>query len=282
MRNPRVRKLTDRQITLYLACILVLLSAALLSKMAHADGEPSELAKETPRYEDGVMSGKNQRIDEEPGAHKAEGMIRQIDAIDAPDTTSDAPQDLAQTPDDEPDSEVPAPSLQAPFTVYWARGIAALRARQYGAAREQFMVALEMNPQDPILLYQLGVVEFNLGNVAEGRARLRQAHSTLLFGKGHTGNADRAELRIEGKYNFTPVKKDDWDLQFKERLIGPGEVAAPASPELPKPVATYSLDVNSVYTMELSRIEREGEPPSRSRHLISIPIGLLLVWMFAR
>lgn len=174
------------------------------------------------------------------------------------------PQDI------EADSES-ATASQAPFAVYRNRGMAALQARQYERAREQFTVALELNPQDAISLYQLGVVELNLGHVVEGQMKLKQAHMALSSLKERPEIADTAELYSEGKYNFVPRSKDGWRLQLKNY------------PTIPNPpTQIYHLDTDSVYSFELSRREPEDETPSRSRYLISIPIGLLLVWVFAR
>ena len=169
--------------------------------------------------------------------------------------------------DDEVDSLAPPAPAQVPFTVYRDLGVAALEERQYAQARDHFMVALELNPQDPTLLYQLGIVEFNLGNIAAGRRRLRHAH----YGKSRTVEENIAEIRTEGEYDFIPLNKDDWDLLLKEHPV-----------DDPYPLRTYPLDVNSIYTIDVSKMEFEEEHPSRSKYLISIPIGLLLVWVFSR
>ena len=162
-------------------------------------------------------------------------------------------------------------------SLYVERGVAALQAGQYEQAREQFMAAYQLNPKDAILLYRLSVVEFNLGNHDLARLWLNRAHAELVetgFNPpplssppaGGTGpedsarSANVAELLMDGEYTLVPVSKDGWLLRPKSNQTG-----------------AYHLDVGSLYRMELKR-----EKQSRPKTLISIPIGLLLVWVFAR
>jgi tetratricopeptide (TPR) repeat protein len=160
------------------------------------------------------------------------------------------------------------------FLSYRARGLEALQSGQYERAKELFTVALELNPRDPVTLYQLGVVEFNLGRAEEGRARLEQAHTALPL----KTNPNVVELHVEGDYTFVPVNKDEWSLHLKGKTTRPGE----GLPESGEPPSAFLLDVDAVYEMEVARAEDDARKSSRSRALISIPIGLMLVWLFAR
>ncbi len=105
---------------------------------------------------------------------------------------------------------------------YLNLGIASLKTEQYEKAREQLMVALALNSTSTATLYQLTVAEFNLGKVAEARARLRQAHA-LIKGGNASPQQEResvVELTVEGEYNFIPVSRDGWQLQPKDNPAG--------------------------------------------------------------
>ena len=166
-------------------------------------------------------------------------------------------------------AEVSAVSeVSADAVAYRTRALEAMSNGQYENAKELLTVSLDLAPNDPIALYYLGVIEFNLGNPVEGRARFKQAHTALPA----ASRPDVVEIQIEGDYTFTPVSKDSWALQLKQETSDSGEA------EPSEPPSVYQLEVDATYEMEVSKPQKE----KRSKTLISIPIGFMLVWLFAR
>lgn len=145
--------------------------------------------------------------------------------------------------------------------------MATTQTEQNEQARERLMTSHAPPLQDATLLYQLAVAEFNFGNTVEARARLRQAHA-LIERSQSTIQQDMksfAELHIDGAYSFLPVSRDGWRLQPK------GRTSQDVSRQ-----RIYRLDTGSVYKMKLEPTKSDSKP------LIVIPIGLLVVWVFAR
>ena len=143
---------------------------------------------------------------------------------------------------------------------YLTRGLTALKARQYERARDELTVALELNPRDPVVYYQLSLAEFNLGNVNQARLRLRQAHALLQFNREEVALDRIAKVQVTGEYPLIPVEQDGWRLRPKSQ-----------------PTGMYDLRVGSTYKMQLQR-----QRSSRSKALTFMPIGLLLAWVLAR
>jgi len=172
---------------------------------------------------------------------------------------------------------------------YLNLGMASLKAEQYEKAREQLMVALALNSTSTATLYQLTVAEFNLGKVAEARARLRQAYA-LIKGGNASPQQEResvVELTVEGEYNFIPVSRDGWQLQPKDNPAG-GRANLVQSLQSEENLEAslkriYRLDAGSIYQMKLEPPESiYGSKESKDLKLLFIPIGLFVVWSFAR
>lgn len=142
-------------------------------------------------------------------------------------------------------------------------GIRLFYLQEYDKAREVFDNLLNIDSQNPIAHYFLGLIEYQQGNIVKAKAYIQIAHG--LLNSMQTDNKmpiDEKHVRIEfpEEYKVMIYYKDGWYIMPKEMSTR----------------TVYTLETGSNYKIKL-------EPPTKSSFItktllgVAIAISLLLM-----
>ena len=137
--------------------------------------------------------------------------------------------------------------------LFFKAGLNSLKSGDYESALNALREALKFDPENPELLYYIGVAEFNLGETDKALSTFRRAHESL------SAKPPKLTLVPSDDIKLIPTHRDGWRVQLKS------------------PSQTLSLEGGSSYKVA---VKRRGK--TRPKRLALIPIAVMLIWIAAR
>lgn len=136
---------------------------------------------------------------------------------------------------------------------YLASAVKSIETGDYPSALKALREAIKLDPQNPDVLYYMGVAEFNLGESAKALSRFRAAHEALSL------RPPTLTLIPSDRIELIPTYKDGWKVYLKNR----------SQKLLLRGGSSYRIAVREKGRSKLGRS-------------MLIPMALMLVWIVAR